>query len=111
MPSLPVVEENVQKHLPPMVSRGIHNGQDRDWPDNRNKAVGEPVCYYCTKRGHIMAKCQILENKSYRSSNVLVTSKGWSSAVEQPSEKRDRYSPFISTGYAYFLENSKKVTQ
>ena len=49
--------------MPPVVTRGRHNEQDRGRPDNQNKAGGGPVCYHCKKRGHFMAESQILEKK------------------------------------------------
>ena len=108
MPGSLVVEENVQKHVLPMVPRGRHNGQDRGRPDNQNKAEGGAVCYYRKKKGHIMAEYRILEKKNNISSNVLVTLKSQSSAVEKPSGKRIN-TTHSSLQAMYLSENSTKV--
>ena len=53
-----------------------NNGQGRGRPDTLQRATGGPVCYYCKRRGHILAECRVLEKKNgSRTSNVLVTSK------------------------------------
>ena len=52
--------------------RGRNNGQGRGRPDT---LLGGPVCYYCKRRGHVMAECQVLEKKNGRTSNVTVSAK------------------------------------
>ena len=113
-PSFFTPEENPkreeQKHIPPPVMRGRNNGQGRSRPDNLPKSVGGPVCYYCKRRGHVMAECRVLEKKNNsHASNVFITSKKQSSVVEQLSVKKDQYNPFILKGYVSLSENGDKV--
>ena len=57
VPSLNVSEgSNMRaehKQFLPPATRGKNNGQGRGRPDNTQKAVGGPVCYYCKRRGHM----------------------------------------------------------
>ena len=64
-------EENRQLPLSTRVRTGA---QSRGRPDNSQRAVGRPVCYYCKQKEHVMVECWVLEKKN-GSKNVLTNSK------------------------------------
>ena len=53
-------EENRQLPLAPRLR---NDAQGRGRPDNSQRAVGVSVCYYCKRKGHVMAECRVLEKK------------------------------------------------
>ena len=46
----------VRRQSPPITRSRNHN-QGRGHFDNFHELAGGPACYYCKKRGHVMAEC------------------------------------------------------
>ena len=98
-------EENRQLTLSTRVRNGA---QGRGRPDNSQRAVGGPVCYYCKQKGHVMAECRVLEKKN-GSKNVLTISKARSPVTEHATVEKEQFIPFILQGYMSLSENGEKV--
>ena len=96
-----------QRQLPP-PTRVRNSAQGRGRPDNLQKAVGGPVCFYCKRRGHVMAECRVLEKKNY-SKNVLTISKAQSPVAERATVEKEQFTSFILQGYVSLSENGEKV--
>ena len=92
-------------HSPP-ITRSRSHGQN-----NCRVLAGGPVCYYCKKRGHIMAECRALERKNaIKTSNALVVPPDLATPTTQLSSQRDQcYNPFISKGFVSLSEDGKKI--
>ena len=92
-------------HSPP-ITRSRSHGQN-----NCRVLAGGPVCYYCKKRGHIMAECRALERKNaIKASNALVVPPDLATPTTQLSSQRDQcYNPFISKGFVSLSEDGKKI--
>ena len=98
-------EENRQL---PLSTRVRNGAQGRGRPDNSQRAVGGPVCYYCKRKGHVMAECRVLEKKN-GSKNVLTISKARSPVTEDATVEKEQFIPFILQGYVSLSENGEKV--
>ena len=88
----------------PPITRSRGHGQVRSNVENSRVSTGGPVCYYCKKRGHIMAECHTLERKNAtRKPNALVVPQDLTSCQNQC------YNPFISKGFVSLSEHGEKV--
>ena len=79
-----------------------------------------PTCFYCKKKGHVMAECRALEKKNQRlSQNLLVATQSYSTCVQNDtsslsshkiSEEVDKsYAPFLSQGTVSLTADSEKI--
>ena len=98
-------EENRQLSLATRVRNGA---QGRGRPDNSQRTVGGPVCYYCKQKGHVMAECRVLEKKN-SSKKVLTISKAQSPVTEHTTVEKEQFIPFILQGCVSLSENGEKV--
>ena len=86
--------------LSPPITRSRNHGQGRGRFDSSREFAGGPVCYYCKKRGRVMAECRVLEKKNAtRKTNALVIPQDQTTPAVQSVTIRDQYNPFISKGF------------
>ena len=95
----------MDRHSPP-ITRSKNHGQN-----NPRVLAGGPVCFYCKRRGHIMAECRALEKKNAtRTSNALVVPQEPAMPAAQLARDRNHYyNPFISKGFVSLSEDGEKI--
>ena len=87
-------------------------------PDRRlTRLPSGPTCFYCKKRGHVMAECRALEKKNQRllKPDLVVGQQTCSSGHRPPNHKVDDdvanlYAPFLSHGSVSLVGQSAKLS-
>ena len=85
-------------------------------PDRRlTRLPSSPTCFYCKKRGHVMAECRALEKKNQRllKPDLVVGQQTCSSGHRPPNHKVDDdvanlYAPFLSHGSVSLLASQQR---
>ena len=71
----------------------------REIPQRLRSSVSpEPACFYCKKRGHLVAECPVLERK--QAANMVTVIKATPRTMtESTSDSESGYEPFLSDGF------------
>ena len=87
------------------VSHASSEGDVTPEPDAKSKAENDietrdlPMCFYCKKKGHIVANCAVLKRKNAKP--VVL--------VKKRQADNDEFAPFVMKGFVSMGEGGKKI--